>query len=464
MNRSIVVNEQQLINLIIKEPNLILKVDNKYFLSPISKKIIETINKLYDEQTPVNKDTIVTEGNLIDSTIDEDVLQTIVDKQPVTFDYHYNKLKSNYVKDDYNHNVLKNISSEFQVKTDLDLNNLDKLGDKLQEYKDILKPSYLDNQIYSMSDAFQEYINILYDRARGERYFSTGCSYLDRHIYRGFAPQEMTAIYGDSGVGKSTFAQYLFRKQKNRSIPVIYFTPENSLEITLDRQICMDNRIPFKFLYPNLNEFKEIPQYIFDIVQKEKIKYEKQRTSFICDEPIISIKDLKKYITDKKREYRFEYMVCYLDLASMFKEFNLNSGNKASDYENALNTLHFTAKETNCHFVNVFQMRRPNEKVSVKKIEDLQKFKPQIETIKNSGAIKERHRCCIGVFRAKYYAQAYLPEESETDVMDDIMEIMIQKQNVGGLAHLKYFYDPETYYINKYLESEKEEEEIPVLD
>lgn len=456
MKESIVTNEQQLLKLLIEKPENILKIEKfDYFLSPISETVSKTIFELYEKKLPINIDNIIVEGNPKNSNIDINILKLILEKEYIDFDHHYNKLKHNYIKDRYNYAVLRNISKEFSVRDDLDVSKIENLIGTLQDYVYELK-DHSSKKILSLREAYDVYESLLYDRMTGERNFSYGCPYLTNYIYRGAQPGEMTAIYSTSGMGKSTYDLYLFNKQMNLQIPSMYFTPENSLELSIDRVTCMKHKIPFKLLYPNINEFEEIPDFIFNLIKKEKRRHRRGDKAFICDDPIISIRDLEKYIIEYQRIYGFNYMICHLDLASMFKEFNLNSGSKASDYENALNQLHFVAKKTGCHFILIFQSRRPSDRVSIKKIEDLDKLKPQIEMIKNSGAVEERCRIILGLFRRKHFAKKYLPDDPETEIMDDIMEVYIQKQNTGNLGVLKYLYDPETYYIGKYIEPEEE--------
>lgn len=454
MKESIIVNEQQLLKWLINNPSDIFKIEkDEYFLNPISLSIYEGLKNLDNKNIQINIDNLLVESNNINDAVEIDILTGIMEKDIVDFDHHYTKLKHNYIKDKYNHEVLKDITQNFQVRGDLDIDKIGNLIEVLQDYEYELKNDK-NKKILSLKECFDEYYETLINRNYKNETFSYGCSYLTKNILRGAQPGEMTAIYSSPGMGKSTFDLYLFHKQKNLQIPTIYFTPENSRELTMDRLICMKHRIPFKLLYPNLNQFEEVPDFIFDIIKKEKsdVYYRRGNKAFICDDPIISIRDLEKYIVDYKKQYGFKYMICHLDLASMFSEFNYNQGTTADNYEKALNQLHFVAKKTNCHFINVFQSRRPSDDVKINSIEDLDKLKPQIRKLKNSGAIEERCRVVIGLFRRKHYALQYLPDNPESVIMDDILDVMIQKQNTGAVCNLRYLYNPETYYVGKFIE------------
>lgn len=460
IDTSIIVNEQCLLKCILLEPDNLLKIENEdYWLSPISKKIVSILNKLLDQKLELTNDNIIIEAH--DEDVDLSIMSLIHNHEIVDFDYHYKQLRQNYIKDKFTTEIGKDILLKFSNRgEDLDIDGIDQVLNKAQGYLTELKDHEKGSkQLYTLKESYELYRGILEDRSKGLRSYSTGCSYLDHYINRGLVPQEMTAIFADSGIGKSTFDDYLFLKQINRQIYSVKFTPENSLELEMDRLICMKNRIPFNLLYPNKNEDHEIPLFVFDLIDSEIKALKNNPYAFICPDPIISICDLEKYIMDLKRIYKIDYLIVHLDLASMISDFNLMQDTKASNYENALNELHFLAKKSNCHFINIFQSKKnTNEHVSVKKIEDLLRFKPQLDMIKNSSSVKERHRVVLALFRMKYYALQFLPDSPETQILDDILTISIQKQNAGGLYQLEYLYDPQTCYIGKFIREEKVEE------
>ena len=131
---------------------------------------------------------------------------------------------------------------------------------------------------------------------------------------------------------------------------------------------------------------------------------------------------------------------------------NFNSGNnKANDCEHALNELHEMSKSNNCHFVGVVQGRRPSSKVVVENPDDIEKFRPRIEEIKNSAAFEERSRIILSTFRAKHYMERLLPEHPELEFMEDIMDIDVLKQNMGRLSRFHYLFNPKKSIIIPYL-------------
>jgi len=142
----------------------------------------------------------------------------------------------------------------------------------------------------------------------------------------------------------------------------------------------------------------------------------------------------------------------------MIKDFAKHSNkNQAAQYEEAMNEIHFIAKRTNCHIIGVVQARRPQEKVRINDIEQLTRFRPGKEELKNSGAMDERSRIILGVFRPLHFARIYIPDNPEVSNMEDYMEISILKQNMGALNRIEYLFDPNQYKLVPY---ERPEEDL----
>jgi hypothetical protein len=113
-----------------------------------------------------------------------------------------------------------------------------------------------------------------------------------------------------------------------------------------------------------------------------------------------------------------------------------------------MDRVHEMARRLGVHIVAVVQANRFGFKP--KDIEDILRLKPTTESIKNAAAYGERSRVILGLFRKKYYAEKYFPEDSETKVMDDILEVQMLKQNQGKLSTLKYLYVGERFSFFKY--------------
>lgn len=313
-----------------------------------------------------------------------------------------------------------------------------------------------DYNLYRTGQLVEDYQATLNARKVGKGFWSTGCSHLDSMLTEGFAPQKITSIYAPSGIGKSSYALYLVNRQINLRIPSVYITLEMDRDSTMDRLISMRSKIPLKFFYKrNNDDYLENVKMIELALEREKNSLTKNPYFRLVDNPGLALKDVELIVEQAKREMNVNYLVCTIDLLSMVRDFNLGDGSTADKYEHAMNTLHEIARRTNCHFVGVFQAKR--NAIPVTKEDDIEKLRPKIENIKNSGAIEERSRIIISLFRKKFYLSRYFPQSPNLDSMQDLMEVKIDKQNMGRLGVCQYFFEPESSYLCKWIE----EPEIP---
>jgi replicative DNA helicase len=314
---------------------------------------------------------------------------------------------------------------------------------------------------YTIHEMFDIYIKELHEREKGLNFYDSGCNYLNDLLQDGFAPQKITIMFGQSGIGKSSYALYMVNKQINKMIPNIYISPEMPLISTMDRLIAQrcDVNISSLYLAKNSQEFNDtqsLDDSIIDMVIAEKEKLSKCNHFRFVEEPSLYWNRIESIIKETKKEMKVDYLIVTIDLLTMIKDFNIGNKSKADKYEDAMNYGHEIVKRNNVHLVGVVQSRRPPEKVKIANINDIEKLRPGIEELKNSGALEERARIVISNFRKKIYAERYLPDDPETLIMDDIMEVAILKQNMGKLGMIKYLFVPESCSFYKYEEEENE--------
>ena len=304
-------------------------------------------------------------------------------------------------------------------------------------------------RVYNSETMMAEYEKIVERRKIEKGFWDTGCSNLNSMLQEGFAPQKITSIYASSGMGKSSYALYLVNRQINCRIPAIYITLEMDMSSTIDRLIGMRHKVPLKLFYGRGQEDRhENFQLISSLVEKEKKVLSGNPFFRIVDQPGLSIADIEAIVEQAKREMGVNYLICTIDLLSMVKDFNHGNESTADRYEHALNSLHEVARRTNCHFVGVFQSRRNN--IPVNKEEDVDKLRPKIEQIKNSGAVEERSRIIISLFRKRFFMERYFPGSPTLDTLPDIMEVKIDKQNMGSLGVAQYWFEPQSSFLCKY--------------
>lgn len=366
------------------------------------------------------------------------------------FDFMMESIRKEAIKRRMRDVIVDEVSKELESKDEINTKLIEKAISTLST--GIAK---IDNggdyEIHRTPDLVEDYQAILQQRKIDKGFWSTGCNHLDSMLTEGFAPQKITSLYAPSGIGKSSYALYLVNRQINLRIPSIYITLEMDKASTMDRLLSMRSKIPLRLFYKRNNEdYLENVRMIEMALEKEKTSLVKNPFFRLVDTPGLSLKDIELIVEQVKKEMNVNYLICTIDLLSMVKDFNLGDGSTADKYEHAMNTLHEIARRTNCHFVGVFQAKR--NAIPVTKEEDIEKLRPKIENIKNSGAIEERSRIIISLFRKKFYLSRYFPQSPNLESTQDLMEVKIDKQNMGKLGVCQYFFEPESSYLCKWIE------------
>ena len=164
----------------------------------------------------------------------------------------------------------------------------------------------------------------------------------------------------------------------------------------------------------------------------------------------LNLDQLEKIIADTKKILGVDYLAVTVDLTTMLTEFTTERGSRADIIEQAMNKMNIIAKRQNCHILNVVQSNRNQDSSRVATMDDLDRLRPSLNHIKASNAIAERSRLVMGLFRKKHYAIQHLPDDPETQAMDDILDVSILKQSQGQLSRLEYLFDGETASVFKY--------------
>ena len=450
MEKSIVIQERTTLSYLIHTPADILSFTEDDFVSKTGVNFFKALDVLHEKQIPFTDRNIAIEAMKYDSNIDESAVESVRGEpcDNLTADYLRESLRVSKVQYDLQGLLEKEMLTEVSRK-DFDLAKVQDLRDQIEH-----KLSHLESEkmtVYTGKSMLEEYEKRIIPRLSGNSFYDTGDAWLNQHLLEGFAPGKITTIFAASGLGKSSYALHLVNQQVNKQVPAIYFSLEMDLVSTMDRMIAQRHRIPIKQLLPSADDDGILEPFL----QKEKRKFDKVNYFRFVETPGLSLFDIKKAIQRAKREMGVDYLIVTIDLLTMVKEFN-QSNNKANDYEHAMNLQHEIAKSENVHFVNVVQSRRPNDKVAVNELDDLEKFRPSIEMIKNSGAIEERSRVILSVFRQKHYAEKYFPDSPELEILDDIMEIQVLKQNLGHTgSRIPYLFIPESSNLYKYEEGEE---------
>ena len=455
----IIYTEQNIIHLCIKNPTLFSLIDKEYFLSDTAKSVVDSIDTLIKSGKSLTRRNLIIDLNKNDVNIKEEHLDSIYDLDIPSseFESYYTDLKKAYVFHKVREIVLPEILKESSKRSDADIDRVLSLAEDALKLKDIIHEK--DSYVLNAKDMIKEYINVLYKRQSSSVRYETGCSFLDAALTERFAPGRITIVFGPSGNGKTTFVRHLFNLHLNKQIPAAYFTLEMSFEATMDNLYASRLDIPVNDFYPDhLEESEVLSQDIINKVENDVYKFSSSDIFRLVTKTNFSLDELRSMIRQFKKEMGVESFTTFIDLLTMIKDFNLKSGNKASNYEDAMNTLHYIALEENVHIVGVVQNKRPDSRTNVTSIDDIERFRPHIEELKNSGAIEERARVVLGVFRPKHFALRHIPDDPEVQVMDDIMEVLVLKQNMGAVGSVvKYLFHPEKNKLYKFIEPEHDD-------
>ena len=445
--------EQTLIQKIIVEPDHVYEVNEEDFVSDTAVALITSIKNLVNNNVEINARNLHIEVNRLDS-ISESNIEVLFNGDEVSdkaFEYLYKSLLKEKARYELNNTLVYDLIREGAKKGELDIDKVQEISRDINSL--VLSINTDKTLILDGETMLDRYEVITRERAKGNSFYDTGCSHLNSILTEGFPPQKITTIFGPSGIGKSTYALHLVNRQINKQIPSNYISLEMDLISTVDRLICMRHSIPISDIIPNKDSGFIVQEDIVKIVEQERNALGNNKYFTFIDKPVLNLSDVSYIIEESKAIMGVDYLICTIDLGTMISEFNLGSS-KASDYEHAMNGLHVIARNTNSHIVIVVQSRRPSQKVVIDCVEDLEKYRPQIEEIKNSGAIEERSRTIISTFRAKHFGLRVIPDDPQVQAMDDLMDITVLKQNMGRIDKVSYLFDPERYILVPFIPEE----------
>ena len=456
---TLILNEKRIFRCILKNPKLMYDLQANWFSCSESNKLFTTLQYLYENGLELNNENIATQSGqpaYIDAPVG---IFDDVDFNIDEWGFYVQSLKLAYVKEDITKSILDPLKIKSISKEELNIEDLEQISHRLTVNINLAKGN--NTKLQTITQIGQRYRGTLVSRKLGESY-SYGDYLIDKLIPTGAAPGQMTTIFGSTGMGKSMFNLNLFSKQINKRIPCMYVTLEMDETTTMDRLIALRQRIPMRYLLmknkgETLDDLMN-PDYIIDLCEQELANLKKYEDRFfIVDAPSLSLDELEGLIADAKKQMDTDYLICSIDLWTMLH----GVGSKATDIEDAVNRTSEIAKRQNVHLINVVQANREADKKSVPTIEAIDSLRIKtVNSIKNSGAIGERARAVLSVFRAKHYAETLFPDDPQLEYMDDVFEVSLVKANnaqIGG--RVKYLYDAECFRLWPFIEEPDDEEE-----
>jgi replicative DNA helicase len=431
--------EQQVLRFCFDHPEKILEIKDNYFLSNEGKTLYDVLLDLYRNNVSFSDDNIVSAGGQKSESITFELLKSIrsIEYDDSAWKHYRDILQKSYAKDKIQSKILKDALTISTLKNDLDIDKMQDVVYELQECVNLAGGQ--GTEVKTLREMFDSYQNVLSKRMDGSAFFDTGCILLNSVLPTGFSPGEITTIFGSTGIGKSTYSLYLINRMINKYIPCFYISLEMSETSTMDRWMASRLRIPFHAFYSRNGV---IDESIIEKVKEERSKFERANSNkfVFIDETRVNSSSLEKMINQVKMKLQTDYMVVFVDLATMMEDFIEGT---SIAYEQAMNNIHQMTKRTRVHVVLVVQaVQKSLERHRPVTIEGLQVFRPTLASIKNSSAIAERSRQVLAVYREHYYAANFFPEDPLVQEEDDVMEISLLKCSNSEIGkRLNYLHD-----------------------
>lgn len=321
----------------------------------------------------------------------------------------------------------------------------EKIRSLLYESESELLPITRQQRVMTFADVENKYLENFEERKNGKQY-EFGDPILDKVVKYGPAPGSGGLIAAATGMGKSAWCLNLINRMLVKRVPLMYYSLEMGLMDTFDRLNALNTDIDMDTIVnpPDPETFRMLKDKI-----KEQFAALKENPNFRFSEcASISLAQIKQDIKKFQQDIGQSYMVVVFDLLSMVKEFMITDDrgmNFAQGIEVAINILNAMAKELGFHYIAVLQMNRKGEgeNAHIDDLDDLNRFRPVRNQIKNSGAFLERVRWAVGLFRPKYYAELYIEDKELWEDMPDYCEMHMLKQNQGSVGRRgKYLFDP----------------------
>jgi replicative DNA helicase len=445
--------EQQTLNCIWDQPSRAYEFDQPYFVSEVAKDIFFTMQRLYESNVDINVNELVAQGNDRNAQITKENLEALRKQEydPDSFEFYFTSLKKNYARSNIENVLLKETLVEVSKKGELNVPKIIELRAEIDKNLELIEGKT--SALKTLEEIAVTYRGVLVKRKKGEYKFPTGDPFLDQALVQGYAPGEITTIFGATGVGKSTYVLNQINSQINKRILSLYLTLEMGDIPTMDRLMSIRQRVSSS-MFQMKNE-ETVIESAFQILEAETERLKKVGNRFfLVDDPSIDLNGFEALVRKVQKITGEKYLVATIDLFTMISDV----GQEAAMIEEGMNKLHQIVKRLGIHAVLVVQANRSADSARISTIEQVSNLRPSLNSIKNSQAIAERSRQVLGVFRPKYYASRLFPESEELELMDDILELQVLKQSAGRVGQiLRYLYDAECFRCTPLVEELEEE-------
>lgn len=463
---AVITAEYRLLNALVKNKDYLndIRISEDIFTDEAAKSLYEAISNLHAANIEITKASLLQAGTEIDYNVNKAIVDTIIDidnQGASSLEDILPVLETARLKQSFN-NALETLRTTISAPGEIDK---EKLKEKLYSLEKTIDDSIISSSpLKTFEEWSNDYIEDLEERRNGRKY-TYGDIFLDNYFFKGAYPGAITIVAANTSMGKSTYVLSLIDNLLERNVPCIYFSLEMSGVSTYDRLISSRRSITSEALYDTSN----VDNIIAEV--KQEIDNLKDRKLFrFCEETNINIPILRKYIREFKQQTKSNYAFVAIDLLTQMKNFMSasNGSSTAASIEIAMNDLNALAKEENVHILGVVQFKRDSDSVKIHSVEEIDLLRPTLTDIKNSGAIAERARVVLSLFRKKYYSDRYLVPFGVPGAEDveDIMEVQVLKNSEGKGAGkiFKYMFDSSYFKLLPITTDSEEEKRTNLLD
>lgn len=451
-----VIAEYRLLNAIAKNKEFFNnpKISVDCFIHEVAKSIYQGIAQLYEDNIAITPASLYQAGYSIDCSVSRQIIDTIFDIDMEGANDIEDILTA--LQDTKNKNKIlweiEKLQSSIEQAGPI---NIDETLSKLYRIDNLVSNSGKSNStLLDFHDWSDRYIADLEQRKLGRKY-SYGDPLLDKYLYKGAAPGCITIIAASTNMGKSTYVLSLMDNLLENNVPCMYISLEMGTIDTMDRLIAKRLGIPSMELYKPENI-----EGIIDQVRDEQQNLSNRKNFFFCEATGVDVDKLRKLVREFKQKTKQDYCLVAIDLLSGMKNFmvsNNNSISTASNIEVNMNKLEELAKEENIHIMGVVQINRQSDNIKISHVEEIEKLRPTIGDLKNSGAYAEKSSTLLCIFRSAFYAKRYCQNDPATETMDDILEVQILKdRNAQAGKILKYMFDGKYFKLVPLVDEEEE--------
>lgn len=441
--------EYRLLNALIKNSSFRddTRVSEELFIDIPAKSAYEAIMNLADKGIEITPASLLQEAGNIDYNVTQQIIQTIwnIDLEGATsLDDILEVLKTAKLKDDL---IVKTNELRQELEQPGNIEG-EEVYSKIAAIDEALNGAIKkESPLMSFGEWADSYLEYLEQRRVGKKY-SYGDPLLNEYLYKGAYPGAITLICASTNMGKSTYVLSLINNLLENNSPCMYLSLEMSGEDTMDRLISMRCGISNEDLYNN--DGNNIDS-IIEVVKKEKAALANRKNFYFCEDPDIDIYKLRKLIKEFKKRSGNNYCLVAIDLLTQMKGFMTSSRggmSVANNIEVAMNELNALAKRENVHIIGVAQFNRESDNIKIRDLQDIEDCRPNIASVKNSGALVERSRVLLSIFRKAFYIERYLNKDEEAMSQDDIMEVQVLKNSNGASGKIfRYMFDGDHFKL-----------------